>query len=75
VEIVPVVRKGAVTTRRLLSVEKALIAQGVDAGRLHSHRKSTDREVLLSVDEQTLDEDSVVISIQTYGQPMEATTP
>lgn len=75
IEIVPADRKNRMTAARLLVIEKGLIKRGVDAGRIHTHRKGSKSEVLLSDDRSKQHTNNVVLSIQTYGQPQEAITP
>jgi len=75
VEMTAPSKKSALSGKRLLVLEKALIARGVNAGRLHVHRSAGSREVMLSIDRDNMDANSVAISIQTYGQPEEAITP
>ncbi len=58
---------------RILLIEKGLIQRGVDAGKIHSHRKRKSTIVTLSSDDGRLDQNSVLVSIQTYGQPAEDT--
>lgn len=74
VEVLPAGKKGALTTARLLAIEKGLIKRGVNAGKIHTHRKDKSKAVILSSDEKE-DINSVILSIQTYGQPKEARTP
>jgi OOP family OmpA-OmpF porin len=75
VEAVPADIKNRMTAPRLLTIEKGLIKRGVDAGRIHTHRKGKNKEVALSSDDHKHNANNVMISIQTYGEPKESITP
>lgn len=65
----------ALASNRILAIEKALIARGVDAGRIHKHRSTHGSEVFLSVDEADDSQNAVAISIQTFRQVPEVKSP
>ncbi len=75
VEIMPADVKNKMAVGRVLIIEKELIKRGVNAGRIHTHRKGKNKEVTLSSDDRKHHANSVMISIQTYGQPKESITP
>ncbi|MDX2073684.1 MAG: hypothetical protein SFX19_04880 [Alphaproteobacteria bacterium] len=75
VEILPVDKTKKRTNARVLAIEKGLIARGVNAGRIHSHHRSKTGAVSLSTDDRAQGPNSILLSIQTYGQPKESTTP
>jgi hypothetical protein len=62
-------------TKRVLSIEKGLIARGVNAGRIHRHPSGTSKQVLLSVDKEKLGANSVSVTIETFEPPTEAMKP
>lgn len=51
---------------RALAIEKALIERGVNAGYIHMNKKTADKEVLLSVDKRKVNNDKVIIMLQTF---------
>lgn len=83
VEIIPASARRGTSVRgqqqqdslRVLAIEKGLIGRGVDAGRIHAHRKASGKKVTLSTDDAKAQANSVMISIQTYGQSPEVMDP
>lgn len=75
IEIIPVMKNKDITKQRLLALKAGLITRGIQDAHIHSHRAKDKQEVFLSADQKHRNIHSFSISIQTYGQPLEAESP
>jgi len=65
INLAPPLKKSLLNTKRLLALEKGLIARGVNAGHIEVEGKSPGKEVRLSSDRKAKSSDSIVITLQT----------
>lgn len=67
VELTGPLKKNTLNTNRVLAVEQALIAKGVNASRINVHGDAQSKEVVLSTDKGDKNPHSVTIVIETYN--------